>query len=368
MVSPRNPLVVLCLTLWALSILPLQPAQADVVLMRNGSLLEGEIRQGKNSVFVSGPGSEIRLREADVATVVRSRQEAYEWLRNRRAAEARTVDDCLGLAEWCLRQEMWPEASRELLEARRSAPQSKRVALIERRLMLLSQKTQIEPKEVEPKGGIQLAFAEEPSPDKPAEGTSLDKPLVLPEGGLKHFTRHIQPLLVNNCSTSGCHANEGAESFSLDRRLLYGYANARSTQHNLRTTLRAIDIKNPAMSPLLTAARGPHHDVIPFRGNRREEWLTRIEAWITAVAAAQPDAVAAASPEEEFTQVTHEEPVAETITANADRLRPDKLRPAKLTVGGVLTPLKPRDEFDPEVFNRTHRRPEDDLPAEPRGR
>ena len=359
------------------------PTRADVVLMHNGSLVEGETRQENGAVFVSGPGSEIRLREADVATVVRSPEEAYTWLRNQRDTNNRTAGDCLRLAEWCLRQGMWTEASQELADARRLAPRSERVALIERRLKLLTQPpvhqspahqspAHQSPVHQSPVQGsaVQLASAEEPLAEEPLQvpkDIPQEETLILPRKGLEYFTRRIQPLLVNNCTTSGCHACTGEGRFELDRRLLHGYANARSTQHNLRSILAAIDTENPSESPLLTAARGPHHQVMPFQGNRRDEWLARIEAWITAVAAAQPQVMTEPVPiESAVVQASHEQPVDETVTETI-QTSDAKLRAAKLTVGGALTAARPRDEFDPEIFNRKYRRPEDDLPLEPAG-
>ena len=294
-------------------------------------------------------------------------QDAYLWLRAQQSSGAKSSDEHLDLAEWCIRHELWPEASRELLEARALAPDSERAGLVERRLMMLSQQPE--------RTVVAQATSAEPAERavKESEVTSELAPLPrLPESGMEQFARRIQPLLVNNCTTGGCHASNASSSFPLDRSILYGYANARSTEANLRSTLLAIDTKEPGESPLLTAARGPHHGVTPLQGHHRAEWIARLELWTEQVARSN-----GWQPLEELPEETPAEGLApkegELILTGHEVEQPatpvdplDKpLAPAPVVRGGLIQAIEPRDEFDPEIFNRKYRRAEDDLPDEP---
>jgi hypothetical protein len=327
--------------------------------MTNGAMLVGEVRIDGQRVALTAEHGEMLLRRDDIAAIVDSVTEAYRWRRDQIAPGAATLDDHCRLAEWCLRNDLPAEAAAELTEARAAAPNSQRVALLERRLsMLHAPAPRRDP-------AFTLAAHEAPTgdPDPPA-----DAALQLPEGGLEFFTRRVQPVLVNNCTAGGCHLQENGGAFALDRRLLYGYADGRSTQHNLRTALSAIDASNPQASPLLRAAKGGHHGASPLVGGRRAELLDRIEAWVTAVAAANAPPTAGAS---SVTTAGYDAPLdgstttVEHASAESDStLSIEMLRPARLVRGGALVPAKARDEFDPEVFNREFRRPLDDEPLD----
>src|SRR4030095_5245611 len=80
----------------------------------------------------------------------------------------------------------------------------------------------------------------------------------VPSGVVELFTRKVQPVLVNNCSTSGCHQSGGKQSVQFDRALLRGEANRRSTMHNLEAALALVDRAHPDQSPLLTVPRKKH--------------------------------------------------------------------------------------------------------------
>lgn len=327
--------------------------------MNNGAMLIGQVRVDGPRVALTAEHGEVLLRRSDVAAIVGSVREAYEWRRGQTPTDAATPEHHCQLAEWCLRNNLPAEAAVELAAARAAAPRSQRVALLERRLSMLQA--------AGPRrdSAVTLATHDAPASDAPPQ---VDESLQLPEGGLEFFTRRVQPVLVNNCTAGGCHLQENGGAFALDRRLLYGYADGRSTQHNLRTALSAIDPANPQASPLLRAAKGGHHGASPLVGGRRAELLGRIEDWVTAVAAANAPPPTG-SPA--VTTAGYDAPLdgsAATVelagAEAADALPIELLRPSRLVRGGVLVAAAPRDEFDPEVFNREFRRPLDDEPLE----
>ncbi|MEO0532209.1 MAG: hypothetical protein AAF266_16810, partial [Planctomycetota bacterium] len=106
-------------------------ATAETVLLHNGSLLEGEVRRTGDELLVANNGSTIRLRRSEVAHVAESALAVYEW---RRSDGSEGLVERLTLAEWAMRNGLFPQAARELLDARQLAPRSRRLALLERRL------------------------------------------------------------------------------------------------------------------------------------------------------------------------------------------------------------------------------------------
>lgn len=306
-----------------------------------------------------GEGSEVRLRASEVVRVDASKLALYVWRRARAGAGRGTLDEHLELADWALANGLEAQAARELLDARQLDSRSRRLIVLERRLAeALRRRAAAEAPPAAPAPEATTAIAEGPTAD-PVE--LLPR---LPEGSREHFTRRIQPLVLNGCGAGGCHGGaRDDDTFALDATPLRGYGSASSTEHNLRAVLSAIDLDSPDDSRLLTTARGPHHGATPFTGARRQELLDRLAEWVRAIAAenreplASEDTAESGSPTPETAAAVNEQPprVAQADPAGLDRRAPTA---AAASVGA------PRDEFDANFFNRRFRRPQDDLPLD----
>jgi hypothetical protein len=208
----------------------------------------------------------------------------------------------------------------------------------------------------------------------------------LPAGVVEQFTRKVQPVLVNNCSTSGCHQLGGKQSFQLDRALLRGEANRRSTMHNLEAALALVDRAHPVQSPLLAVPRKTHGGTAgPIFGPRQEQAFKHLVDWVALVVPPpEMPADATLSPVDTnaATGLAEDKSTADTQTQDASRLpshRRSAIRaasasdddtsmtlrtPHRLQVGAQLKSWQPRDAFDPEIFNRGQRaRAHADIPA-----
>jgi hypothetical protein len=199
-------------------------------------------------------------------------------------------------------------------------------------------------------------------------------PSDVPNGVVEMFTRKVQPVLVNNCSLSGCHQTGGKLSFQLDRALLRGEANRRTTMHNLEAALALVDRAHPDQSPLLTVPRKTHGGTAgPIFGPRQQQAFNHLVDWVALIVpppeTAAPVADAAATPIEASvtkaegdsagtqTQVVSQLPPRRRSAVRAATVTDDDtlttLRtPHRLQYGAQVKSWQPRDAFDPEIFNR----------------
>lgn len=334
------------------------PARAEIVLLQNGSVLEGRVEQLPDEVILKQPGGMIRLRSAEVAHVGPSLVAVYDWLRQSRIGRRGSSEKHLALADWAIDNQLWPQAARELLDARPYNPGSGRLALLERRFDELTRPT---PPPAERRFDPRVVATSHEAPVDSAEALSEEPLPTIPDSSIEFFTRRVQPLLRNGCTTAGCHRGGEGDPFLLDESWLRGHADARSTTRNLRTALAEIDLGSPEQSRLLAIAAGPHHGVTPIRGPRREELLKKLSDWVHEIAAANATQLPPPSDESVDPAVM---PAQEPSLDPA--VTPAVYQPAPLVRGGQTRPLGPRDEFDPAIFNERFRRPEDDLPLSER--
>ena len=346
-------------------------AQARILVLQDGGVLTGQITRAADWYIVSRAGGQMQIAESRVMLVCHSMEEAYEFRRRQLSGEK--AEPHLWLAEWCLRYNLLAGAERELADARRLDSDHPRLALLERRLEKIKTQPMV-------RASTPPASKAQPRIEKPTHPT-LAVAGDLPNGVVENFTRKVQPVLVNTCATVGCHQVGSSHSFQLDRAILRGESNRRTTMHNLQAALALVDREHPEQSPLLTIPRKTHGGMSgPVFGQRQDAAFKHIVDWVALIATpAAPqqspdqDAVvgdaknAVATPAEAGKVTVTTPPVglptnvpAQVETtypvspdAAIDDDEPQTLRmPRRLQQGVKLEPWQPRDPFDPEIFNR----------------
>lgn len=221
-----------------------QPQQA-VVLLRNGSVLSGLVLRSGDYYEVQFDDGELRIRVDEVAFVGPTLEACYEH--RRQGIEFQKVGDHLALAEWCLRHDLIGLAGRELRDAMACDPTHPKIGLLERRLRLALEApaTDTDPAE--------------PTDPQIARPEDLDRMIrSMPRGTVETFTNVIQPLLINQCSTSHCHGPTSESPLKLLRVAAGKTQSRRATQRNLHAVLNGINHDDPDASLLLTMPIRPH--------------------------------------------------------------------------------------------------------------
>jgi hypothetical protein len=330
-------------------------APATILVLRDGGVLIGNISRTDSGYLIRRGGSEIQVPSAKVLIACDSLAQGYAA--RRAEISVPTAESHLSLATWCLKHGLKTHAARELDAVRALEPNHPRLVLLERRLAaeeaaapsrhLADENPTKATTSTAPPGANDSAST---APTRQVE--SLSGPVV------ERFARKVQPILVNNCTTSGCHQRGGSQQFQLDRALLHGLANRRSTMNNLAATLALVDQEQPHLSPLLVVPRQTHGGLsAPIFGPRHANVFNHLVEWVAIVTRRE-----ILEPESRPTAET----IGDVALANNSAEAPESKAgvnetlqslPAKGQVrfGATMHQWRPKDVFDPEIFNRQQR-------------
>ncbi len=342
-----------------------------MLVLRNGEVLEGHITLADDVYVVDLPDGQIRVRQKDVEVVCRDLEDGYR--RKRASIQVGNVHHHLELAQWCLHHNLLGPAAVELADATVADPQNQMIAVLQRRLkMALEPSAPSAPKSTGAAG---------PSNDE------LDRMVRgLPPKAVEMFTQSVQPVLLNDCTGSGCHGPQSDGGMRLARIPAGRPATRRITQRNLYSALKYVDRDNPSASRLLSAAVKPHGTVqhAIFDEHQASQYR-RLAEWVAQIAEqSMPDSPATVTPtagtepadagdwETPPRALPREARKGQPLPGRAARQPgknaadgqsappPDK----RQAVGGgakpaqppskAAPPRQPADPFDPEVFNRRY--------------
>ena len=348
--------------------------QQGVLVLRTGRVLRGEITQvGDRFIIAIGDSDEIAVPAASVDLHCQNLDEAYRR-RSERISRVATASAHLALADWCLSNELLPQAAEQLLAAQQLEPKNAEVARFERRLQVAARQGEgPAPARPTPTPSGSVKLEQQVDLDQFARG--------LPSGTMEQFTSGIQPLLVNRCGASPCHGPNAESTFRLARPAAGRLAARRLTQRNLYAALQYVDKEKPLSSPLIRQATLAHGKSRQAPIDPREteslrqlaNWLTRFQQGSTRPANLEPQPAvlsqrdSAGQPEAQL--VTHLEPVGPSTEedelddpsmseAKPPAAQPPVATPSSSTTGAPAAPSAAgvSDPFDPEVFNRRYHR------------
>ena len=417
---------------WAAPPAELGP-QEGVVVLSHGDTLEGRVARVGERYHVWTSGGEIRVPVQRVAHACGSLDEAYRFKLG--ALAEQDVIGRLDLTEWCLRKELFGYAAKQLRYVGERAPDHPRLGLLMDRLAAALRASSPDEQRAPSRHNSEQHAGRAADAAIPTAAAELDD-LAAPAAGITasanataQFTARIQPLLLNRCASVGCHGGRSASEFQLSRAAASQSPHRGMTQRNLFSVLAYIDPKSPAASPLLQlpAIAGHGGRQTPIFGPTDRAQYEQLEAWVTALVddAQEPQGAAPLlsssttdlqvpiqpPPADDWLPgglstvgpVEASESVIDQAGVSVDSTPPVNSRPSLDAVGGELAGIdelpgphsastntlppaervnvhqaldRPRDPFDPRIFNRRFfpDRPDpviqptgdiDDLPAEP---
>lgn len=365
----------------------IQDGENGVLLLQDGGVLTGQITHAADWYVVTRAGGQMQVSALRVQFIGHSLHEVYEFRRDRISHDP--IEAKLVLADWCLRHSLLVDAGDTLAAVNASDPGNPRLTLLQRRLTA----AQTRP------AATTTAVANSVSRQQPLSNDALATPAVspdLPAGVLEQFTRKVQPVLVNNCTISKCHELGGPQSFQLNRASVRGEANRRTTMQNLAATLALVDRDTPSNSPLLVVPRQTHGGMsAPVFGPRQDQAFKHVAEWVALIspppkaeespdggedspnatasagaataaakasASTSPPAALVAPPTKAIARNSRNsrtkkappkiDPAVQPASAT-EEVKPPSLRgPHRLKIGATAEKWQPRDEFDPEIFNR----------------
>ncbi len=323
-------------------------AAEGVIVLRNGNVLAGTIRQAGPHYFIESEGASLQVPAEQVEMACGSLAEAYEQRRRDRVGAS--ADAHLELARWCLRNNLLDQAAREVLDARTRDPGHSSLVLLDTQIR---QMLEIEAGRRERAASVAASGAPlaEPVSDTPTSAAPLLTPS--PEAQTL-FVRSIQPMLIHGCATGGCHQTDSPQQMRLDRWALDGNGDPDRIRRNLEAILTQINAKDPASSPVLLRARQPHGS----RNGSRSKALATYQAallldWLNEAAGVEPAPPAELEPAAPAAtgETAVLPPVEEGIAAPPTSLAATSRAPSAALAAAAQSAFVPRDAFDPEIFN-----------------
>jgi hypothetical protein len=341
--------------------------RASLVILRNGEILEGQIQSTKNDrVTVCMPRGEISLRQAEVDVIADNLDDAYALKLTK--IPPTDVESHLDLAAWCIRHGLLGSAATELSTAMSIQPRHPRIAIIHRRLQQTIEQQQTAqgtelPPEPEtrtaespsakprdsqeqqaqrnadessvwpPRTTGSLASKNDAKQEKPRrEAVDQDRKSIyatskrvqprdtiteierlvrtLPTEAVESFTSVAQPILVNGCATTGCHAPGNTTTFTLLRLPANRPVSRRLTQRNLYNVVQLVDFKRPADSSLFKMAKEPHGPLkTPALGEAQSAYRELVQ-WVAALTRSNLDELVPADTVEQKQAVAEAKPAA----------------------------------------------------------
>jgi hypothetical protein len=381
-------------------------------LLRSGQVISGQVTPlGDRTRVVLPSGGEVSLPTRDILLTCQTLSEAYEYLAER-VEGRRTAEPFLELARWCLRYELLEEAERSLAQAREFDRKQPALAVLERQLESARRQAALPPAPL-PSDKVAASRPLPPNDHSSHHSTPQSNSATrrarthpptteeleaavrsIPREGVELFGNTIQPMMWNKCGTNRCHDVGGPSDFIVLRPANGKQVWRRLSLRNLHSLLGYVDREDPRSSPLLVKSRTPHGgDSVPPLGGEESLYYQQLRIWVEGVAGRRGDLAGNSRPGQEHSarslpqipavsRASFESPIAtDATTESMERIEnfdaEDLLPPRKSTSAnqdfdgeeepgtkntGETTgendnaPYRPRDPFDPEVFNRKYLR------------
>lgn len=250
-----------------------KPEAESLLLLTSGRIVTGQVTRNGDQFLVKKATGEMFVPAEHVAIRARDLRDCYRQLRDKLPGQS-PPDEHLSLARWCLSRQLLSEARNEALETLRI--DSKRD---DARQLIQKIDTILNPPPVEKRSAEEVEKAKLRTAYGLGDFESLGG---LSRDAAKLFTSRVHPILLNNCTSSGCHGANSKGEFRLERLPLGDGPRKQIVLRNLTSVLEQIDRAAPEKSLLLAANTGPHTRTgrVVFAGAKGAEQARVVRYWI----------------------------------------------------------------------------------------
>ena len=257
--------------------------QPKHILMASENVLVGTINKDNDRYHIVLEHGSVMFPLKEIRYIGDSMDDVFRYKQS--LTRPNNIADLLGLARWCIKNNLFAEAVQQIEAARAIKPGDEDIEVVARTLesrLQTAQSNVNRPTEggtsTSGAGGVVTAVVHT---DTSTGGTSADEKQMLlpdeldkllgnlPEGSVGAFAQSVQPFLLSNCALSDCHGPNSNNDFRLQQPSQGGRYSQGLTQQNLYATLRWISPKGVESSPLLTEPIKAGH------GGRPEPVLTQ---------------------------------------------------------------------------------------------
>lgn len=251
------------------------PSLPRIVLLRGGRTVQGVVSRNGENYVVRKPTGEMFLPGAHVLFVGKDLRAVHRHLHDTLPGQV-PPDEHFALAKWCLEKQLLSECRLELLEVLRHDSTREDA----RRMIARLDDVLVDPADKKP--ALTAADAEKAVLRAKYGVSDLQSLGGLTREQSRVFSTRVLPILLNNCSASGCHGGRGDDGFRLERLPVAESSRKLSVGRNLERVLAKVDRGQPGASLLLTANTGPHARTgrVAIPGPKGTEQLRTLREWV----------------------------------------------------------------------------------------
>jgi hypothetical protein len=250
-----------------------EPTTGKVLLLRNGQVMEGDIRKTSAEIFVRNGMSEIGVSANLALRLCANWDDAYVFAQT--MIKLDDANERVVLARWCHRHGM---ADRALEQARRALELKPDLADA-RQIVTALERAQLEKSTTKP------AATPTPQPIATVAAQETITAVDVTSETQIAFVMKVQPILMNTCAN--CHCTGRGGKFQLER--VQNVTQKAAAQKNLARVLTYIDLERPTISPLLVKSVMPHGNASqsPMKDRNSPAFRT-LQEWIVQTIARNP--------------------------------------------------------------------------------
>lgn len=211
------------------------------VLLRNGRVLEGSLRQNLDHwILLFDSGASLRLESRDIDLLGDSMTHLYQQMQQRTDREQ--TGERIEIVQFCLRHQLLDDAQNEIAWLVQDGIAPDISQRLEASLLALRKKTQLETRRSLEDSEVRQASRLEDSNEGQAvasveyqvvqDETSVLQQADFVEGEFSTFVRQVQPHLLIGCSQALCHGSQGSTGFVFERLELGATPTRKMSQAN----------------------------------------------------------------------------------------------------------------------------------------